>query len=128
MGRDLEARERLHARAFAVRDRERDPRDLSRRCRAAQRSFGENYQQELIEKAAVMPADVRWHFIGHLQSNKARALVVDVGAPLFMVVSNGSTVANLQTFSQSDPVNAILAAFTVSISSMAFSLTRVSHT
>ena len=34
-----------------------------------------------------MPADVRWHFIGHLQSNKARALVVDVGAPLFMVES-----------------------------------------
>jgi pyridoxal phosphate enzyme (YggS family) len=40
--------------------------------------FGENYAQELIEKAPQMPDDVCWHFIGHLQSNKARALVAGV--------------------------------------------------
>merc|ERR1719231_779085 len=45
---------------------------------AGQRSFGENYAQELIEKAPLMPSDVRWHFIGHLQSNKAKALVKGV--------------------------------------------------
>lgn len=45
---------------------------------AGQRDFGENYAQELIEKAALMPDDVRWHFIGHLQSNKAKSLVQKV--------------------------------------------------
>ena len=37
-----------------------------------QRDFGENYVQELIDKQAVLPKDIRWHFIGHLQSNKVK--------------------------------------------------------
>lgn len=37
-----------------------------------QRDFGENYVQELIEKQPLLPADIRWHFIGHLQSNKVK--------------------------------------------------------
>ena len=41
---------------------------------AGQRDFGENYIQELIEKAATLPRDVRWHFIGTVQSNKAKTL------------------------------------------------------
>lgn len=36
------------------------------------RDFGENYVQELSEKAAQLPADINWHFIGHLQSNKVK--------------------------------------------------------
>lgn len=36
------------------------------------RDFGENYVQELVEKEAVLPKDIRWHFIGHLQSNKVK--------------------------------------------------------
>ena len=40
-----------------------------------QRDFGENYVQELAEKAEKLPTDVRWHFIGHLQSNKVRSIV-----------------------------------------------------
>ncbi len=36
------------------------------------RDFGENYVQELIEKEAALPKDIRWHFIGHLQSNKVK--------------------------------------------------------
>ncbi|MEY3598763.1 MAG: hypothetical protein RL521_1185 [Bacteroidota bacterium] len=36
------------------------------------RDFGENYVQELMEKQPVLPADIRWHFIGHLQSNKVK--------------------------------------------------------
>lgn len=42
---------------------------------AGQRDFGENYAQELIDKAPLLPADIRWRFIGALQSNKARPLV-----------------------------------------------------
>jgi pyridoxal phosphate enzyme (YggS family) len=37
-----------------------------------QRDFGENYVQELVDKQAELPADIRWHFIGHLQSNKVK--------------------------------------------------------
>ena len=36
------------------------------------RDFGENYVQELLEKAEHLPKDIRWHFIGHLQSNKVK--------------------------------------------------------
>lgn len=36
------------------------------------RDFGENYVQELVEKVATLPKDIRWHFIGHLQSNKVK--------------------------------------------------------
>ena len=39
------------------------------------RHFGENYVQELADKYAELPADITWHFIGHLQSNKARQVV-----------------------------------------------------
>lgn len=37
-----------------------------------QRNFGENYVQELVDKQVQLPADVKWHFIGHLQSNKVK--------------------------------------------------------
>lgn len=36
------------------------------------RDFGENYVQELAEKHLLLPHDIRWHFIGHLQSNKVK--------------------------------------------------------
>ena len=40
-----------------------------------QRDFGENYVQELTEKQPFLPADIRWHFIGHLQSNKVKYII-----------------------------------------------------
>ena len=39
------------------------------------RDFGENYVQELVEKAEQLPKDIRWHFIGHLQTNKVKSIV-----------------------------------------------------
>lgn len=36
------------------------------------RAFGENYPQELREKQPQLPADIEWHFIGHLQTNKVK--------------------------------------------------------
>lgn len=39
------------------------------------RDFGENYVQELLEKQQALPPDIRWHFIGHLQTNKAKYIV-----------------------------------------------------
>lgn len=41
---------------------------------AGQRVFGESRVQELAAKQAILPDDIRWHFIGHLQSNKVRAV------------------------------------------------------
>ncbi|KAJ7759363.1 hypothetical protein DFH07DRAFT_957975 [Mycena maculata] len=41
---------------------------------AGQLDFGENYVQELEDKAKVLPTEIRWHFIGTLQSNKAKVL------------------------------------------------------
>ncbi|XP_077227152.1 uncharacterized protein LOC143860417 isoform X3 [Tasmannia lanceolata] len=42
---------------------------------AGHRCFGENYVQELVEKAPQLPADIEWHFIGRLQSNKVKSLL-----------------------------------------------------
>lgn len=39
---------------------------------AGQRDFGENKVQELIQKAPLLPNDIRWHLIGHLQTNKVK--------------------------------------------------------
>lgn len=39
---------------------------------AGQRIFGESRVQELVEKQQVMPQDIEWHFIGHLQQNKVK--------------------------------------------------------
>lgn len=42
---------------------------------AGQRRFGESRADELAEKAVSLPADIEWHFIGHLQTNKIRRVV-----------------------------------------------------
>jgi len=39
-----------------------------------QKDFGENYVQELVEKQTQLPTDIRWHFIGHLQTNKVKLI------------------------------------------------------
>ena len=53
---------------------------------AGQRVFGESRPQELAAKAAVLPADISWHFIGHLQTNKLK-LVLPVAAMIESVDS-----------------------------------------
>ena len=40
------------------------------------REFGENYVEEFVEKAEKMPQDIKWHFIGHLQSNKVNKVII----------------------------------------------------
>lgn len=47
---------------------------LQRVYNAGCRDLGENYAQELLQKTPHLPQDVRWHFIGHLQTNKAKAI------------------------------------------------------
>ncbi len=67
-GRDPEG-----VRLIAVSKRH-SPKSIVEAYEAGQRDFGENYVQELVQKAEELRhlAGLRWHFIGHLQSNKAR--------------------------------------------------------
>lgn len=46
--------------------------DIKKLYDLGQRDFGENYVQELVEKQLLLPEEIRWHFIGHLQSNKVK--------------------------------------------------------
>lgn len=46
--------------------------DIEELYKLGERNFGENYVQELMEKQPLLPADVNWHFIGHLQTNKVK--------------------------------------------------------
>ncbi len=43
------------------------------------RDFGENYPQELRDKHPLLPADINWHFIGHIQSNKVKYIAPAAG-------------------------------------------------
>ena len=47
-------------------------KDIMALYELGQRDFGENYVQELVQKYEQLPKDIRWHYIGHLQSNKVK--------------------------------------------------------
>jgi len=49
--------------------------DILEAYSAGQCDFGENRPQEFMKKAAELPADIRWHFIGHLQTNKIKMVI-----------------------------------------------------
>lgn len=46
--------------------------DIMEAYRTGQRAFGENYATELRDKAALLPKDIEWHFIGHLQGKQVK--------------------------------------------------------
>eukprot|EP00894_Picocystis_sp_ML_P004439 jgi/Pico_ML_1/54956/g90.t2 len=60
--------------------------DVKRKVDEAAKEAG---REELLDKAEVLPDDVRWHMIGHLQSNKAKQLVHRVAWMWFSSVSYG---------------------------------------
>lgn len=76
---------------------------------AGQRIFGESYVQEWQEKRALLDApecgDLEWHFIGHLQSNKAKYIVDEVA--LIHSVDRRSVLKRLQKRSH-EPVDVLL--------------------
>ncbi|KDP39168.1 hypothetical protein JCGZ_00925 [Jatropha curcas] len=63
---------------------------------AGHRCFGENYVQEIVDKAPQLPEDIEWHFIGHLQSNKVSFLYA-AGVPNLSAVQSvdNEKVANI---------------------------------
>lgn len=58
---------------------------------AGQRVFGENIVQELVEKQEVLPKDIEWHLIGHLQTNKVKYI-----APFISVIESVDSLKLLQ--------------------------------
>jgi PLP dependent protein len=58
---------------------------------AGHRLFGENRSQELITKQPLLPRDIRWHFIGHLQSNKVKYI-----APFVEMIESVDSLKLLQ--------------------------------
>lgn len=59
---------------------------------AGQRIFGESHAQELVAKAPLMPDDVQWHFIGHLQRNKVRQIM-----PIVSLIHSVDSIRMLST-------------------------------
>lgn len=49
--------------------------DLQEAYNAGQRIFGENHALEMRDKHEVLPNDIQWHFIGHLQTNKIKYII-----------------------------------------------------
>lgn len=69
--------------------------DIRELYHAGHRDFGENYVQELLEKQPQLPADIRWHFIGHLQSNKVKLI-----APFVHLIHGVDSLKLLQEISR----------------------------
>ncbi len=49
--------------------------DIQEAYDAGHRTFGENYPQEMRDKHEMLPQDIQWHFIGHLQTNKIKYII-----------------------------------------------------
>jgi len=75
------------------------PEDILQLYHQGQLDFGENYVQELLVKQKQLPRDIRWHFIGHLQTNKVKQI-----AP-FISASNRSIASNYYRKSIARPRN-----------------------
>lgn len=71
LNRIIELAESYHARLAAV-SKTKPVEDILTLYHAGQKIFGENYVQELVEKEGILPKDIQWHFIGHLQTNKVK--------------------------------------------------------
>jgi len=68
--------------------------DIQHCYEAGHKSFGENYVQECVDKAKQLPSDIQWHFIGPLQSNKAKQLAAIPNLYAFHTLAS-SKVASL---------------------------------
>ena len=66
--------------------------ELQELYQAGYRVFGENRVQDLVEKYEVLPKDIQWHLIGHLQSNKVKYI-----APFVQLIHSVDSLKLLQT-------------------------------
>lgn len=72
LGKYTEIKKELGTTTLVAVSKTKPNEDIEELYALGQRDFGENYVQELVDKEAALPKDIRWHFIGHLQSNKVK--------------------------------------------------------
>jgi PLP dependent protein len=78
--------------------------DIMEAYNAGQRLFGENRVQELLTKKDLLPADIEWHLIGHLQTNKVKYIV-----PFISMIQSVDSVKLLDTInSEAHKMNRIV--------------------
>ncbi len=82
--------ERVNVTLIAV-SKTRTTEEIMEAYAAGQRVFGENHVQELAEKQALLPPDIEWHLIGHLQTNKVKYI-----APFVALIQSVDSLKLLQ--------------------------------
>ena len=65
--------------------------DVQEAYNAGQRAFGENYATELRDKAVVLPKDIEWHFIGHLQGKQLKYYI-----PFVIMIHGVDSIEHLE--------------------------------
>jgi pyridoxal phosphate enzyme (YggS family) len=96
----LEALKPAKVQLLAV-SKTRTPEEIQALYQLGQRDFGENYVQELVDKQPGLPADIRWHFIGHLQSNKVKY----IAAFIYMIQGVDSLKLLMEIDKQAKKIN-----------------------
>ena len=78
--------------------------DILEAYNSGHKCFGENRVQELLQKKDVLPGDIEWHLIGHLQSNKVKFIV-----PFISMIESVDTLKLMEIInSEADKVNRII--------------------
>jgi pyridoxal phosphate enzyme (YggS family) len=80
-----------HVRLVAV-SKTKPVEDILEAYHAGQRDFGENKVQEMVTKKEALPGDIRWHMIGHLQTNKVKYI-----APFVWLIHSVDSLKLLRT-------------------------------
>ncbi|SFC10683.1 hypothetical protein SAMN05421747_104187 [Parapedobacter composti] len=82
--------DRMGVKLIAV-SKTKSPEDILEAYQAGQRAFGENVVQELIGKQEVLPKDIEWHLVGHLQTNKVKYI-----APFISLIHSADSLKLLK--------------------------------
>jgi pyridoxal phosphate enzyme (YggS family) len=78
--------------------------DILTAYNCGQRYFGENRVQELLNKVDLLPGDIEWHLIGHLQSNKVKFIV-----PFISMIQSVDSFKLLKTInSEASKINRVV--------------------
>jgi pyridoxal phosphate enzyme (YggS family) len=103
MYKDILAYTSAHSVTLVAVSKTKPAEDILKLYQAGQRIFGENKVQEMVSKYEVLPKDIQWHQIGHLQKNKVKyiapfvAMIHAVDSFELLEVINKEAVKNSRT-------------------------------
>ena len=89
-----------------------------------QKDFGENYVQELTTKYEGLPKDIRWHFIGHLQTNKVKYIAPFINTIHSVDSLNLLTEINKQAYKHHRVVSCLLQSILISTINLKLKLVK----